>query len=106
MDRTAVPFAQLQKMKGQKYFTSKWTLYSSGSQPIFSLKGAVATSRLALRWDMREAGTELKRGTGEHVFPNFWPGGGQHLLSPQHFLIKNNVVVQISRLHYCCKSPA
>jgi len=52
------------------------------------------------RWLMYDAGTEFK---GVHVPPTFVQGGTYYLLSPQHFVIKNNVVVQISWLHYCCK---
>jgi len=32
--------------------------------------------------------------------PNFWMGNTHYLLSPQFFVIKSNVVVQISWLHY------
>ena len=53
------------------------------------------------RWLMYDAGIEFKGGTCP---PNFWTGGDIiSFVLPQHFVIKSNVVVQISWLHYCCK---
>jgi len=46
----------------------------------------------------RQPGTKFQ---GGHVLPAFGQVGIQYLLSPQYFVIKNSIVVQISWLHYC-----
>ena len=40
---------------------------------------------------------------GGHVPPNFWTGGHNIVCPPQHFVIKSNVIVRISWLHFCWK---
>ena len=42
-------------------------------------------------------------GWGGHIPPTFGQGGHNIFCPPQHFEIKSNVFVQISRLHYCWK---
>jgi len=49
------------------------------------------------------AGPEFK---GEHFPPTFGQGGHNIFYSSQYFVIKINVVVQISWYDYCWKTPA
>jgi len=48
-------------------------------------------------------GPSLRGGRGT-CLPNVWTEGGHNIFCPpQHFVMKSNVVVQISWLHYCWK---
>jgi len=55
--------------------------------------------------DYGMAEAEVMGGQGDMSSPTFGQGG-HYRLSPQYFVIKNNVVVQISCLHYCWKPAA
>ena len=52
------------------------------------------------------SGTEFirDRDVGDLSPPTFGRGGHNIFCHPQYFVIKSNVVVQISWLHYCWKS--
>jgi len=65
---------------------------------MFKFKPVFRTSLLG-SWN------EFQRSQGTCP-PTFGQGRTQNILSPQLFVIKNNVVVQVSLLHYCwCKVP-
>jgi len=51
--------------------------------------------------DLESTGTEFIG--GEMSTPTTGQGGHNIFCTPQHFVMKTNVVVQISSLHYCWK---